>query len=236
MIFGVILNTDETETEQIHREIRKLTAHYTDERMQFEMFRSSSQLLNWMKKTDLLDLAFVDISVHGGLDAAKKIRAFFPKTEILIIADVTVSPVKYLCPSIRPSALLLRPVNKKWNDAVKEFFLQFILSQKKKNDDEMLRIENRKGIFRIPFNKIYYLEAREKKVFIRMQIEELGVSETLEKMAEKMPSNFMRCHRSFIVNTDQIMQVSRNENVLYLKDGMIVPISRSYRKVFDRAR
>jgi len=110
----------------------------------------------------------------------------------------------------------------------------FMLSQKSTDTHETLRIENRKGIFRIPFEKIYYLEAREKKVFVRTQIEELGISETLEKMSGKMPSNFVRCHRSFIVNTDQIMQVSLNENTLYLKDGMIVPFSRSYRKIFKR--
>ena len=69
---------------------------------------------------------------------------------------------------------------------------------------------------------------------MRTQIEEIGVSETLEKMAEKMPSNFARCHRSFIVNMDLIMQVNMHENMLYLKDGMIVPFSRSYRKLFKR--
>lgn len=234
MIFGVILNADEKETQYMDEQLRELTAHHTDEKLQLEAFEKSSQLLEKLEKMDILDIAVVDVSISEGLDAAREIRRLFPKTEILIMADISVSPVKYLCPSIRASALLLRPMSSGWGEAVREFFLLFMISQKDTDSRETLRIENRRGIFRIPFEKIYYLEAREKKVFVRTQIEEISISETLEKMTEKMPSNFIRCHRSFIVNTDQIMQVSLNENMLYLKDGMIVPFSRSYRKVFKR--
>lgn len=234
MIFGVILNADEEETHYMHEQLRELTAQHTDEELQIEVFKNGEELLKKLEKMDILDIAIVDVSAQEGIEAARKIRKVFPKAELLIVADISVSPVKYLCPSIRASALLLRPMSKGWDEAVREFFLVFMLSQKEADGHETLRIENRKGIFRIPFGKIYYLEAREKKVFVRTQIEEVSISATLEKMAEKMPDNFIRCHRSFIVNKDQIMQVSLNENVLYLKDGMIVPFSRSYRKVFKR--
>lgn len=234
MISGVMLNADETETQYIQEQISSLVAYHTDEKLRFQRFRRGRDLLDELKKMDILDIAIVDVSASDGIDTARKIRRLFPKTEILIMSDLSVSPVKYLCPSIRASALLLRPMCKGWDEAVKEFFLVFMTAQKTVGNKETLRIENRKGIFRIPFEKIYYLEAREKKVFVRTQIEEIGISETLEKMLEKMPSNFMRCHRSFVVNTDQIIQVSLNENMVYLKDGMLVPLSRSYRKVFKR--
>lgn len=234
MIFGVILNADEKETYYMYEQFRELTAHHTDEKLQFESYKEESQLLEKIKAMDILDIAVIDVTLPGGIEAARNIRKIFPKTEILIIADISVSPVNYLCPSIRASALLLRPMSSGWDEAVREFFLLFMISQKSTDDHETLRVENRRGIFRVPFEKIYYLEAKEKKVFVRTQIEEIGVSETLEKMAEKMPSNFARCHRSFIVNMDLIMQVNMHENMLYLKDGMIVPFSRSYRKLFKR--
>lgn len=234
MIFGVILNADEKETYYMYEQFRELTAHHTDEKLQFESCREGSQLLEKLKAMDILDIAVIDVTLPGGIEAARNIRKIFPKTEILIIADISVSPVNYLCPSIRASALLLRPMSSGWDEAVREFFLLFMISQKNTDDHETLRVENRRGIFRVPFEKIYYLEAKEKKVFVRTQIEEISVSETLEKMAEKMPSNFARCHRSFIVNMDLIMQVNMHENMLNLKDGMIVPFSRSYRKLFKR--
>lgn len=233
MIFGVILDPDEQERERIHQYLSKFTAYHTDEELQLKTFQKSSLLLSQLESADLLDLAVVDVTMEGGFEAARAIRKMFPTAEIMIVADVTVSPMKYMCPSIRASALLLRPVSPGWEDAVREFF--FLLADQEKEDkNDKLWIENRKGIFRVPFDQICYLEAREKKVFVRTLVEEMGIAGTLEKLAEKLPDNFKRCHRSFIVNTEHIVQIKLSENQLNLRGGLFVPISRSYRNLFKR--
>lgn len=233
MIFGVILDPDEQERERIHQYLSKFTAYHTDEELQLKTFQKSSLLLSQLESADLLDLAVVDVTMEGGFEAARAIRKMFPTVEIMIVADVTVSPMKYMCPSIRASALLLRPVSPGWEDAVREFF--FLLADQEKEDkNDTLWIENRKGIFRVPFDQICYLEAREKKVFVRTLVEEMGIAGTLEKLAEKLPDNFKRCHRSFIVNTEHIVQIKLSENQLNLRGGLFVPISRSYRNLFKR--
>ena len=98
----------------------------------------------------------------------------------------------------------------------------------------MLQIDSGREIFRIPFGQIYYLEAREKKVFIRMRMEELAINGTMEKLSERLPENFLRCHRSFIVNMDYISQIKLAENMLYLREGLFVPVSRSYKATVKR--
>lgn len=233
MIFGLILDPDEQERERIHQYLSKFTAYHTDEELQLKTYQKSSLLLSQLESADLLDLAVVDVTMKGGFEAARAIRKMFPTAEIMIVADVTVSPMKYMCPSIRASALLLRPVSPGWEDAVREFF--FLLADQEKEDkNDTLWIENRKGIFRVPFDQICYLEAREKKVFVRTLVEEMGIAGTLEKLAEKLPDNFKRCHRSFIVNTEHIVQIKLSENQLNLRGGLFVPISRSYRNLFKR--
>ena len=233
MIFGLILDPDEQERERIHQYLSKFTAYHTDEELQLKTYQKSSLLLSQLESADLLDLAVVDVTMEGGFEAARAIRKMFPTAEIMIVADVTVSPMKYMCPSIRASALLLRPVSPGCEDAVREFF--FLLADQEKEDkNNTLWIENRKGIFRVPFDQICYLEAREKKVFVRTLVEEMGIAGTLEKLAEKLPDNFKRCHRSFIVNTEHIVQIKLSENQLNLRGGLFVPISRSYRNLFKR--
>ena len=233
MIFGLILDPDEQERERIHQYLSKFTAYHTDEELQLKTYQKSSLLLSQLESADLLDLAVVDVTMEGGFEAARAIRKMFPTAEIMIVADVTVSPMKYMCPSIRASALLLRPVSPGWEDAVREFF--FLLADQEKEDkNDTLWIVNRKGIFRVPFDQICYLEAREKKVFVRTLVEEMGIAGTLEKLAEKLPDNFKRCHRSFIVNTEHIVQIKLSENQLNLRGGLFVPISRSYRNLFKR--
>ena len=233
MIFGLILDPDEQERERIHQYLSKFTAYHTDEELQLKTYQKSSLLLSQLESADLLDLAVVDVTMEGGFEAARAIRKMFPTAEIMIVADVTVSPMKYMCPSIRASALLLRPVSPGWEDAVREFFFLFA-DQEKEDKNDTLWIENRKGIFRVPFDQICYLEAREKKVFVRTLVEEMGIAGTLEKLAEKLPDNFKRCHRSFIVNTEHIVQIKLSENQLNLRGGLFVPISRSYRNLFKR--
>lgn len=234
MIFGVILDPDEQERERIHQYLSKFTAYHTDEELQLKTFQKSSLLLSQLESADLLDLAVVDVTMEGGFEAARTIRKRFPTAEIMIVADVTVSPMKYMCPSIRASALLLRPVSPGWEDAIQEFFFLLLADQEREDKNDTLWIENRKGIFRVPFDQICYLEAREKKVFVRTLVEEMGIAGTLEKLAEKLPENFKRCHRSFIVNTEQIVQIKLSENQLNLRGGLLVPISRSYRNLFKR--
>ena len=234
MIFGVILDPDEKEKEQIHEYLSKFTAYHTDEELQLKFFQKSSLLLRQLEAADLLDLAVVDITMPGGFEAAKTIRKMFPNTEIMIVADITISPMKYMCPAIRASALLLRPMSVDWESAVQEFFFLLLAGQKMEDKQNTLWIENRKEIFRVPFDQICYVEAREKKVFVRTLSEEMGIAGTMEKLAEKLPENFKRCHRSFIVNVDQIMKISLHEGLLHLRGGLFVPVSRSYRSVFKR--
>lgn len=71
-----------------------------------------------------------------------------------------------------------------------------------------------------------------KKVFVRTRQEEFGVGETMERLAEQLPENFVRCHRSFVVNEEHITQIRLSESLLYLGKELFVPISRTYKERF----
>lgn len=229
MIFGVMLLSEPEEKKRIRRNLSDLTAYYTDEKMELREFSSGSRLQDALKEAELLDMAVIDVTLPGGLEGAREIRRRFSNAEIMVVADVSISPMEYMHPSIRASSLLLRPVSPYWENSVRDFFTPLLVRNGKENEGNILWIENRDGIFRIPFSRICYLEAREKKVFIRTRTEEFGVNGTLEKFSEQLPKNFLRCHRSFIVNLDCVYRVKLTENMLYLRDDMFVPVSRSYR-------
>ncbi|MCD8103779.1 MAG: LytTR family transcriptional regulator DNA-binding domain-containing protein [Lachnospiraceae bacterium] len=234
MIFGVLLDSNEEEKKKLHHQLGKLTALYTDEKLEIQAFGRSNPLMERLEGLDLLDLAIIDVTLPGALEGARKIREKFREAEILIIADITISPMKYMHPSIRASALLLHPAASEWEAALGDFFGRLLEKGGKEGQDGVLWVENRDGKFRIPYGQIYYLEARGKKVFIRTKAEEFGVRGTIENLAEQLPENFTRCQRSYIVNTDYITRVRLCENRLYLRDDLWVPISRSYREAFKR--
>lgn len=234
MIFGVILGASKVEEQIIRKCLSKLTAYYTEEKLEIETFSTAAALLVQLEKTDLLDMAIIDVTSSQALEIARMIRRDFSQAEILVIADISVSPMRYMHPSIRASALLLRPIERGWENALRDFYEVLLTKNCKEQKKDVLWIENRDDTFRIPFAQIYYLEAREKKIFIRTKLEEFGVNGTIERFTEQLPENFVRCHRSFIVNMEYITQIKLSENILYLGNRLFVPVSRSYRGIFKR--
>ncbi len=235
MIFGILLIVAPGEKKQIRAWMSDLTADYSDEKLEIREASTKSQLLSFLSEADLLDLAVVDVTLPGALEGARQVRSRFSGAEILVVADTSVSPMEYMHPSIRASALLLRPVSERWEPSIRDFFTPILLRKHPDAGEGILRVENRDGIFRIPFSRICYLEAREKKVFIRTPTEEYGVNEALERLAAQLPDNFLRCHRSYIVNRDWVYRIRLPENLLYLRNDMQVPISRGCRAAMREA-
>ena len=99
-----------------------------------------------------------------------------------------------------------------------------------KDVPESFVIETREGKQYIPLNQIYYIEAREKKIFIRTKQEEYGFYDTIENMEKKLPENFLRCHRSYIVNMSKVTAVKVSQSLIEVQDNLQVPLSRSYKR------
>ena len=86
-----------------------------------------------------------------------------------------------------------------------------------------------------PYNKIYYLESREKKIVLGTEFEELSFYGTLDCLEKKLPSGFIRCHRSFIISADKISSVKLSCNTVSLTNGSIIPVSRTYKNTVREA-
>ena len=92
--------------------------------------------------------------------------------------------------------------------------------------------ENRKNK-QIPLDSIVYLESLGD--YVKIISEQLGHTETKEKishLADRLPQNFIRIHRSFIVNRDKI--TTFNKESLSINE-LVLPISRTYKKSANEA-
>ncbi|NBA77814.1 hypothetical protein GOQ04_19815 [Emticicia sp. ODNR4P] len=81
---------------------------------------------------------------------------------------------------------------------------------------------------KINFNDIFYVEAvgTFSNVFLLDQV--ILVKESISSLEERLPSkNFVRLHRSFIINTQKILRISSKE--IELNNAKKLPIGRSYR-------
>ena len=90
-------------------------------------------------------------------------------------------------------------------------------------------IANREDKTIIPYKDILYFEARNKKVYIRYKNEEIGFYESIDKIEKELEKEFVRTHRGYLINKSMIRKISLAENMVMLKDDIIIPLSRKYK-------
>ncbi len=66
----------------------------------------------------------------------------------------------------------------------------------------------------------------------RIKVYEEKMTKTMKNLEEKLPKNFMRIHRSYIVNLDKIVEV--NKNRVIIDNDTNLPIGDSYKEQFNR--
>jgi len=150
---------------------------------------------------------------------------------LLAVADLKTSPLEFLRPSLAPNSLLLRPLlPPELVRAAREMIHALRLRQAEQESQETFLLSSRTEQRRIPYRAIYYFEARGKKIYLRLHREEVGFTGTLEQLAQTLPEEFVRCHRSYLVNTARIDRIRAADHLLCLWDGLTVPVSRRYQK------
>lgn len=228
MIKGLVYDQMKAELNMVLQGVKYAIAVASDDDSSVAACMTPEELDQYMSCTDTGDFSCLDIRGDNSLRAAEAVRKKFPQAALLLIVDQSVSPMKYIKPSIMASSLILRPFTE---ITMKETLQEFVGSciKEEDGDEEVYVLEGKSGIIRIPYKSIYYVEANMKKVFIRLKNEEYSFFSTLEKLNEELPDNFARCHRGFLINCDRVIEYRVAENEIILDDDTRIPVSRSYK-------
>ena len=97
---------------------------------------------------------------------------------------------------------------------------------------DFLFVKNEKKLVKISFNEINYIEAYGN--YIKIYTDQmLLVPQTLSEFSKKLPSHYMRIHKSYIINFNQVKLIEGNQ--MLLKGSTKLPIGKSFKKdVLDR--
>lgn len=183
----------------------------------------------WPANVDSLDILYCEIQNCLDVDVLKEFRQQESKAMLMLLASASLSPTLYLRPGISPDLLLLKPFTEnEFVDANRELFDAFL--EKRQVSGEMFVHNTRNGKIRIPYDKISYFEAQNKKINVRTGNKEYDFYGSIEHILQLAPAYFIRCHRSYLVNTRKIWQVRMSEGYIELHSGARVPFSRTYRQ------
>ena len=177
-----------------------------------------------------LDIVIVDVSIPGVVTQLKAAKAAYPPTLVYPIAGPNIPPPVYVCPEIMPCGLFWRPLTTAAVQPVIGQMMSQIHERSVPASQNSFRITGKQKVQEIPFPKILYFEAREKKLILRLQEQELPFTGTLSQLEDSLPPEFLRCHKSFIVNRRHILSVDRTNSLVVLDNHAKLPLSRSYKK------
>lgn len=84
--------------------------------------------------------------------------------------------------------------------------------------------------YRINFDDIFYIESIKDYVNIKTESQEYIVLDTLKSLENQLPENFVRVHKSFIINLDKIDKIDVKN--VFLSLGKEIPIGETYKSEF----
>lgn len=195
---------------------------------------SAKQALDIIQN-DTIDLMFVDINMPdlSGMDFVKSLQS---KPEIIFSTAYS----EFAVEGFKVDALdyLLKPYS--YDEFFKAAMKAKVRIEKDNQTIEQLQIKEQQlfiksdyKIVRIELQDILYIEGMREYVRIHFQNSKpLMTLVSMKKIEESLPkANFMRVHRSYIVNLQKISIIERNR-IVY-DDNVYIPISEQYRADFS---
>lgn len=192
-----------------------------------EEFQSAIDASNYLMEENV-DLIFLDIRMPEmtGMDLVKTLEDDYEIVLVTSETDHAIEAIEY-----NVTDYLVKPIE----------YNRFLKAAKKakKNIENLINLnDNQKDIYvksearivKIDLDDILYIEALADYVIINTSDKRHIVHSTMKGIEKKMPSkNFIRVHRSYIVNTDKI--VSMEDLNIKIGDKSI-PIGASFKAAF----
>jgi len=180
-------------------------------------------------------LYFFDVDLQSdinGIELGAKIRTLDVSASIVFItthAELThmvfrlkLEAMEYITKDSPPADLERRVV-----ECIQTAYNRYL--DGKHATDKIFTVKTGEQAFNIPYSDILFFESAEganNKIFLYKKTgEKIGFYETLSNVAAH-GSPFFRCHRAFVVNTDNVRRIDRSDRELELIGGELIPVSR----------
>ena len=186
---------------------------------------SPAALADRLSEAGRPDILFADIRVEDdsedGIQAVRDLLPWGCGTQVIYITGY----VEY-CVSVYETHhvyFLLKPVDQAtFNKALKR-----ALDNLRSREERMLPVTYKGKTTLVDPVDVLYIESRLRKVIFHEEDEDHEVYSTMSEMAEVLPSSFVRCHKSFLINMDAIQTFDATE--VMLRSGQKVPVGQRYR-------
>ena len=192
---------------------------------QIHGFLSLEEIWDAMEAGQHFDLVFLQIEWNrpqNGIDFAADLMKASPNTQIIYVAGENARFAQQIF--LKPANIcgyLVKPVERDLLDKL----LEKAWHAAEEWEEKKLVVRQKGILHAIPLRKICYLESRGHQVLIHTTKDKILCYDRLENMKERLPEHFQQCHKSYLVNFDNVRIIERSR--LILKTEEEIPISRA---------
>lgn len=189
------------------------------------MFKTTdyNKLLNYMS-SNIVNVVFLDIEFSGcsenGLDIAKKIREINNNCYLIFVTshfEYIATAYKYKTfDYIFKSSIDFETISST---------LERLFNDVSSSNTKFLKINNKNTL--IDLNTILFIEKSGVKIIYHTLQADYISYNSFNKLS--LPQNFIRCHKSFIVNINHISNISYADNIIYMRNGLNCYIGPKYK-------
>ena len=176
--------------------------------------------------SNIVNVFILDIEFRGsnitGLDVANKIRKINKNCYLIFITshfEYVMQAYKfktfdYLIKNAITLETLTNTLNRLFDDI-------------SNTNVKFFRVDNR-GTF-IDLNDIQFIEKNGMRIIYHTSHKDYETYNSFKKIENKLPNNFVRCHKSFIANLKNIVNISFSDNTILFKNDSICYIGPKYK-------
>ena len=179
-------------------------------------------------KNRTINTVILDVSLkadYDGIVVAEKIVNIREDMHIIFVTSYGkfyIQQALLFSYKVIPVAYLLKPVNK--------YFLKRAVEKIRyiERSHTFIWIKTQRSTIGVKANDIIYIgiDGHCTMFYTKDDVYKSYIS--IEEIAGTLPSIFLRCHKSFIINSEYISEYNTSTEV-NLKNGTVIPISRTYR-------
>lgn len=191
-------------------QISRFLSQYGAERnheLEYAAFNSPLELMAEIERGTRFDILLLDVMMPGetGIDAAAEIRNYDSNVKIIFLT----SSSEYAVQSYTVGAYFyqLKPILKD------NFFrlMDSVISACEKEREDSIILQCKSGVTKIELKHLIYCEVIHRTLFFHLKsgkvLESIGSMDNLCQKLEGYP-NFLRPHRSYLINMDYIHSLS----------------------------
>lgn len=172
----------------------------------------------------ILDIEFKNCKING-LNIAKEIRKVNKDCYIIFVT----SHFEYLIEAFDYKTFAYLFKNSLSVDNLSNTLTR-LFDDISSNSRKFLKIDS-KGIF-IDLNDIYFIEKNSMKLIYHTSHDIIETYNSFSKIENILPKNFVRCHKSFIANVNNIAHICLSNSCITFKNDDVCYIGPKYKNTF----